>query len=340
MPIFAAEAYLVASCLPETPLRLFECDVAVEGQFDWVPEPSTQLQLQVFNPGPLTPTVGIPPHVRYQTRHRVRTVILDAPDLSAAEATARKRFLRCVAVLGLVSHNPVAPTGHLGPMFAGEGTEQVDPGHFRFVGGEVGMSMMTGAIPIETLSDEARQGALLIAEIGQDADCGWLLERFAEVEGRHLLEFSAMDRQQLVIEYCRIIERIGQLVAPQIKTKPDAALEGIRGRLLSDLARKKSPRQVGGLIKQAYQDVGRALLEGSARQIRAAGEAFGLAPEELDVASKAWAARSSRAGHPGDEELTPTDLLYARGAAGTFLRAFFLWRAADRLAASNSLDTT
>jgi hypothetical protein len=265
---------------------------------------------------------------------------LDAPDVDTAEAIARKRFLRCVAVLGLVSHNPVAPIGHLGPMFAGEGTEQADPGHFRFVGGEVGMSMMTGAIPIESLSDEARQGALLIAEIAQDPDCGWLLERFAEVEGRHLLEFSVMDRQQLVIEYCRILERVGQLVAPQIKTKPDEALEEIRGRLLSDLARKKSPRQVAGLIKQAYQNVGRALLEGSARQIRAAGEAFGLAAQDLDMASKAWAARSSRAGHAGEEELTPTDLLHARGAAGTYMRAFFLWRAEDRLAINTSKEAT
>ncbi len=329
MPIFLAEIYLVASCMPDAPLRLFECDIAVVEPFDWVPEPSGQLHIQVF-PGPFTATIGIPPHVRYQTRHRARTVIVDAPDMDAAAVIARKRFLRCVAALALVSNNPVAPAGLTGPMFIGEGTEQAEPGQFQFIGGEVGMSMTTGAIPIHSLSDEARQGVLLIADLAREPDVAWLLERFADVEARQLLEFTPQDRQLLVIEYCRILEKIGQLVAPHIKTTPDAALESIRAKLLTDLSRKKGPRQVAGLITQAYREVGHAIGEGSARQIRAAGEAFGLGAEDMKAASKAWEARSARAGHPGDVELSGEDLLHARAATRAYLGAYFLWRAERR----------
>ena len=326
MPIFAAEAYLVASCLPEAPLRLFDCDIGIEGAFDWVPEPSVQLYLQLF-PGPaFTATVGIPPHVRYQTRHRARTII-ESPSMEEAEAIGRKRFLRCVAALALVSNNPAAPAGLIGPMFAGEGQEQAEAGHFQFVGGEVGMSMATGAIPIQVLSDDARQCALWIAQVGQEPDVAWLLEQFASADGRQLLEFAPHDRQQLVIDYCRILEKIGQLVAPHIKTDPEAAIEAIRDKLVVDLSGRKGYRRVAGLIEQASTDVRLALGKGSYRQIRAAGEAFGLSTDDLDAASNAWDARSQKAGHPEDDELTADDLLHAKASARIYLSAYLRWRA-------------
>ncbi len=145
-----------------------------------------------------------------------------------------------------------------------------------------------------------------------------------------MLEFSPQDRQLLVIEYCRILERIGQLVAPDIETNPDAAIEAIRVNLITGLSGKKGPRRVAGLIKQAYREVGHAMGEGSARQIRAAGEAFGLGADDIAAAAKAWTARSSRAGHPGEHELTAEDLLYARAATRVYLGGYFLWRAKKR----------
>jgi len=325
-------AYLVASCLPDGPLRIFECDIGVAGSVEWVPEPSAQIHLTLF-PGDYSATIGIPPHVRYQTKHRARTVILDAPDVDAAEEIARRRFLRCIASLAMVGNNPVAPAGLLGPMFAGEGTEQADPGHFQFVGGGVGMSLTQGFIPLQTLSDEARGGVFAIEGLAKDPEVAWLLERFAAAEGRHLLEFSQFDRAQLVIEYCRVLEKIGQLVAPHIKTKPGADLEAIRTKLIADLTRKKSPRQVAGLIKQAHQKAGRAMLAGSAQQIRAAGMAFGFGDAELQAAADAWTARSSRTGHPADDELTPTDLLNARASTRIYLGAFFGWLSEQALKA-------
>jgi hypothetical protein len=205
--------------------------------------------------------------------------------------------------------------------------------------GEAGTSMASEPVLAAPLDAATEQRIRALEQLAaRDPATGSLLSLWYEAERSYLLGFSNTDKQEVLIRYALVLEKIGDAMAPGLRQDTPEAIIEIALRLrdqLQELLQREASDATAAAVADAI-DTGRGhiqrlRLETIGQRIRSAGEALGLDQEARRAARDGWNDRNKLAGHPPKHPVEAGHMTNARRAAGSHLQAYVVWRSSTPL---------
>jgi len=326
---FRINGLIVAARLPQTTFHLFDCTIE--------PTATPQSSPDARRP-PLgfIPAAGIqfasvealPPHIKVEARHTITTE-LDAESWDDARSISNERFGRCLSAIAFASD----PLHHGMALITGWQELAVDGSVLQ--AGEAGTSIVFEPAIVGPFNDATEQGVRALEQLAaRDPATRSLLGLWHDAERSNLLGFSNVDRQEALIRYAHVLEKIGDAMAPGLKRDTPDAIAAIAARVRDELvalglgheATEAGAAVAAEAIDRGRRDIQRLRLETIGQRIRSAGEGLGLDQRAREAARNAWEERNRLAGHPPEHPVDAGHLTNARAAAGSHLQAYLVWR--------------
>src|SRR5216683_2490977 len=215
MARFQISGLIVAARLPQAAFSMFDCTIEpTQAPVSW---PDVRRPPLGFVAAPwiaFAVVETLPPHIKVQARYLITTDV-EAASLDEALSLANERFGRFLSAIAF-SSNPLVQG-----MVVITGWRELAADGAVAQGGEAGTSMGFEPVilaPFDGPTEQSIRGLERLA--ARDGATQSLLVLWSEAERSNLLGFSNADKQEVLIRYAHVLEKIGKRWLWEGKSRP------------------------------------------------------------------------------------------------------------------------
>jgi len=298
-------ALIAAWQLPDDPFEIFDCRIVkLDGNPRWTPtlEGGGGLQLQPAVQNQAAPYSSVPPHTRFFSYHQAVTRV-EAEEEDSALERATEKFRCLIGALGIVHSVPQG-----GPLFrivsSAEIPTDAQPEQALPAIDQTRYLTAIGGIIVNPLAERPRQELLALDHLAREEASNRIFRLWAVAEEAHRFTFSPEDRQDALLAYSRVAERVADAATPdprpdvskEIKHVARALSDALTGELSKEEGRQSS-KALAQSIKEAQDNIAELRYQTSGLRLKRAAEALKASADLSTEIYGVWKLRSEKAGH-------------------------------------------